>query len=224
MRHFFKQFSFLRAIIVLINLKNFYNSNKAIIHFVRKNRFKVAVDIGSSVGQFTFYFSKYCNKVYSFEPQYNPYRTSKILNYFNYNTKIYNIGIGKDNSKKKFFINKVDTRSSFFKKKNSYPTYVKVGNLNEIIKKKIDFIKIDTEGYEIIILKSIKRKVIKDKVGLYIEINKNKKNFKIIKKLFPNYIVYTDTQNSFKILKKKDKLTTNILLIHPKSSNNLMLK
>lgn len=216
-KYFFKQFILLRAIVILFNIKNFYIKNNNIIEFVRKNKFKTAIDIGSSVGQFTFYFSKYCKKVYSFEPQLNPYKTSRIVNYLNKNAKIYNMAIGKYNCIKKFYINKNDTRSSFVNKKNYfYSEYVKIVNLNIFRIKKINFIKIDTEGYEMTILKSIRKKIIKDKTVLYIEINKSKNNLKVVKKIFPNYVVYADSLTSFELI--KNNITTNVLLV-PRNNN-----
>jgi hypothetical protein len=82
----------------------------------------------------------------------------------------------------------------------------------ELIKNKIDFIKIDTNGYEFEIIKSILPQIKKDKPILVVENNKNQnKIYNILKK---NYKKYYYINKNLRIHKKEKCI--NIFYI-PKS-------
>lgn len=175
------------------------------------------IDIGAHKGKYTDLFTNNFNikNVYMFEPQLtlfkyikNKYKSLKIINIFNY-------GISNKNEKKIFNINKHDLTSSIKKlnPKNSYLNYKsKLFSTNlkgmierkTIIKtiklksfflrkniKKVDLIKIDTEGHELEVLLGLEKKIILVKAFL-IEFHDNQ-----------TYLNY-DNKKIEKILKKNN--------------------
>ena len=175
------------------------------------------IDIGAHKGKYTDLFTNNFNikNVYMFEPQLTlfkyikkKYKSLKIIDIFNY-------GISNKNEKKIFNINKHDLTSSIKKlnPKNSYLNYKsKLFSTNlkgmierkTIIKtiklksfflrkniKKVDLIKIDTEGHELEVLLWLEKKIILVKAFL-IEFHDNQ-----------TYLNY-DNKKIEKILKKNN--------------------
>ena len=175
------------------------------------------IDIGAHKGKYTDLFTNNFNikNVYMFEPQLTlfkyikkKYKSLKIIDIFNY-------GISNKNEKKIFNINKHDLTSSIKKlnPKNSYLNYKsKLFSTNlkgmierkTIIKtiklksfflrkniKKVDLIKIDTEGHELEVLLGLEKKIILVKAFL-IEFHDNQ-----------TYLNY-DNKKIEKILKKNN--------------------
>ena len=135
--------------------------NQIYIDNLRKNPiiFDIGANDGQSIKRFNSIFPK--SIIYSFEPIEELFK--KIIKL--YNTKnfiVNNFALGEKEEKKIFYINKHSFTSSFFKINNKYKelhdfdkaqktTNVKVMTLDKYIKlhnvKKIDILKIDTQGY-----------------------------------------------------------------------------
>lgn len=126
-----------------------------------KNNFKVIFDVGANVGEWTAIVSELIPeaKVYSFEPSIE---TFKVLSKqtFNTNVNLHNIGLGERNESVNFFIYDNDsTLNSVFNRdtqnmrseKAHFETLDSFCALQNI--ERISFLKIDTEGNELSVLK-----------------------------------------------------------------------
>lgn len=146
----------------IITTKSFYEIKYLEIvklRYIPKNA--VIVDIGSNIGNHLVYFSKTANakKVYGFEPQKNIFNIlSKNLLLNNCGAEIKNIALGDKIQK---------TQISFFDKSNLGATSLEYNEKGTIqtstldeefknIQEKINFIKIDVEGFEYFVLRGAK--------------------------------------------------------------------
>ena len=170
--------------ITFFNIIDQYYHQKKIIKFIRKNNInlKYFLDIGSHMGTYSDLILKdFSNcKILMFEPQINIFKKIKTKYKNKKNIKIYNCAISNRSASKEIYINKHDLTSSLSTldlKNNKYlqlkaklfgstphgmilkKIKVKTQKLCEIIKlnniKKIDLVKIDTEGHEYKVLKGI---------------------------------------------------------------------
>jgi len=183
-------------------LKDFLRKNKFVYKFYRKiifpnflNKeidikkirnfsFNVAIDIGANVGTYTVELQKNSKKVYSFEPIL---RNVTYLSWLaDKNVKIKKYALGSTNSKE-FIYTPSEGKSSDFAlsslsnhlkyKINSRKQLVSVKKFDDILKNKktlskIDFVKIDVEGYEFNVLKGMSRLFLYSKPIFLIEIEK----------------------------------------------------
>lgn len=174
-------------------------TNDQIIEDIFKNKviniFDVGANIGQSIDRFKKIFDENAN-IYAFEPQKNCY--DQLLNKFgNYNkVKAFNVLVSNECEDIVFNIssNKNNTQSSVYEYENT--KYTQVNNLKmvkkEIIKKEriiklddfcnkykinqIDFLKIDTQGSEVDVLKSAEQLILNKKIKiLEIEMNFSEK-------------------------------------------------
>ena len=165
------------------------------------------IDIGSNIGYFSLLASilvKMNGRVIAFEPikkLYKQIKFSKKINSYN-NIKIYNFGLSDKNIKEKIYLQEKNIASSSIYKKNilNFSFYkgfifkklfekknlIKFENivlkkLDNLIKCKVDFIKIDVEGEEYPALLGMKQILKKYKPKLIIEINNFalKKNYSV---------------------------------------------
>ena len=120
---------------------------------------RYCIDIGAEIGTYSILFSSFYEKVISYEPVKINFNTLK-LNISNYkNIKIFNYAIG-NNSKKKIYNPDFNYGGSTFQKNKNYTIEtVRCKNFSKKISylKKIDLVKIDTEGDEYNVLKSLIR-------------------------------------------------------------------
>lgn len=136
----------------------------------------VIVDVGSNVGNYIDYIQNEIptiKKCYAFEPIKSCYEKIKPKK----NRLIYNIGLGSKKEKKVFYeCIGSETHSSFVNREWLYkkPEYniskkeIFIDTLDNFIDEKIDLLKIDTEGFELAVLKgSIKQ--LKNKTINYIQ-------------------------------------------------------
>ena len=160
-----------------------YFDKLRILKFFKKNlddnKINV-IDIGAHKGEtIKFFLNNFnVNKIFVFEP--NEKLFSKIKKRFvDRRIHLFNLGVGFKNERKNLnltidsassTINEINTNTEYFKRKKKFLVFgkkksfflgvqdIEVVNLSEFIlkkKKKIDILKIDTEGYEFNILKGI---------------------------------------------------------------------
>ena len=171
------------------------------------------LDIGSNIGYFSLITGRNnkCKKIFSIEP--NPTIVKFLKKNLDANLKktkykIYNVAISKMRAKLKFYINNEDSGSSSLIKKKQI-NYIKVKSNNYTlfnqIYLKIDeelkiFVKIDTEGKDIEVLKELKKsKIFKNIYCIYIETKNEKREILSIKKILDKFFLINKhpiTENS----------------------------
>ena len=139
---------------------------------VSLSKIKSVLDIGANIGQFSYTLKKgYPSlSIYSFEPNKEifPILQKNLKNFQNLN--VYNLGLGeKDEQKTFYFSPEASAEGSFYQenihqnyhRENMKKTRVKIINLSKNLKKlslprKYDLVKVDVEGAEMEVLKSLK--------------------------------------------------------------------
>ncbi len=185
------------------------NYEKAAIKLLKKLRFSrelCVVDIGSYIGKFSENINNNINikkKFFLIDP--NPYIKDKINLDFEY--KFFNLAINNSRSKKILYFNDAfpaagtslrkyifsdnmynwSRKIFFFRKKKLFKKIkVKTQYLDDFLLinkiKKIDILKVDTEGNELNIFKSGKKSLKNTKL-ICVEVMDNKNNFKCDKKI-----------------------------------------
>lgn len=193
---------------------------KEISRYIPKN--SVILDIGSNIGNHVIYFEKIlgAKKVYCFEPHPEIFKILKKnieLNNLIEKTVLNNFGLGKNNSRGEIVIDGIRKGFSAWYKRNLGGTSIRESEKGNIeirkldslkIKEKVDFIKIDTEGFETEVLEGAEKFLKKNKPVIYVEIENGNKE-KVISFLekfgyllseeFPdrNYLFLIPSEKSF---------------------------
>lgn len=186
--------------------KNFGNfaqtGEKKFIQSITKN-LMVCIDVGANVGKYTqLLLSETNSEIISFEPLKEAFKElQKIENEYPNRLKVFNYAIGEENanlelnfsdekSEKATFSNDIDKLSFFDHEKNKKVMTDVVTldsffleNSSLINKKDIDLIKIDTEGFELEVIKGAKN-TIENKRPKYIQLEFN------WHQLFKNHSMY----------------------------------
>lgn len=154
-----------------------------LVEFINPRKNLIFVDIGAKFGLWTLKLSKRCKKIYAFEP--NPETNSllkKSIRKLN-NAKIYPYALGEKNVFEKFFVHKKLGLCGLLNRNLNYEQtiIVPVRTLDSFNFDTIDIIKIDTEGYELPILKGGRKTIEREKPQLYIEIHEEEHKIPIIK-------------------------------------------
>jgi len=173
------------------NHKNFYSSGE--IHFLRnvcKEKPKICLDIGANVGKYSNYLLENSStKVIAFEPLSKTFKKLiKIKKNYSDRFFIYNIGLGEKKTKKNIYYDKHNLQWANFNPEVNKIDYLKnnkkqikcsIDTLDNFTKKnkkiihsKIDLVKIDTEGFELEVLKGAEKTIKKFKPK-YIQIEYN---------------------------------------------------
>lgn len=188
-----------------------------------KSKHPVVFDVGANVGNYTKALSdSFPNaNIYSFEPQ--PLNFSKLKQLSSKKIKIFELALGAKEGKFFLFDRKDcpdgSEHASLYREVISdihyqavkrYP--VKVTTLDNIVKKeklnKIDFLKIDTEGNELEVLKGAKELLKSNKITcIHFEFNEMNKISKVFMndffKILPNYTLYRLLPNGLLPLSNK---------------------
>tara|TARA_Y100000768_G_C23924341_1_gene656695 strand:+ start:306 stop:1016 length:711 start_codon:yes stop_codon:yes gene_type:complete len=175
--------------IILINFFDYFHKKKIIKFLKKNNICtKFIFDIGGHKGESVELFCKYLDvdKIISFEPIFDNFNV--LVRKSNYLKKKYNIEIinenfacGENKMVKEIFkpinetssstLKKINYESKYFKKKDfvlGLKNKVEIIKINQIslndyvernLIKKIDFVKIDTEGFELEVLKGLKNSI-----------------------------------------------------------------
>ena len=213
--------------IIFFNLIDKLIHQKKILYFLKKEKISIHtwIDVGSHRGLYTDLIKKNfgVKKAYLFEPQKNIFKFIKNKYKNDKSVFLYNLAISNSKIKKIFYINKHDLTSSLTKinKKNFYlrvkakifggkiedmvttEYVVNSISLSNFIKKKkikkINLIKIDTEGHEFEVLQGLKKKI-NIVENILIEFHNNKIYLNYNSNNIHKYLI----KNNF-VLKKKIK-------------------
>ena len=177
------------------------------------------IDIGSNVGNHTIFFRNNFKSIYSFEPQRTTYKILKLNTETFSHIKTFNYGIDIEEKEITFYIpnnNNGMGRSSIIEGENVRKEKVLLKPIDDFLITDVGFIKIDVEGNEYSVLKSLKKILNKDKPVIGFELNydnpnknelleflceNNYQTFLVNNKIFNNRI-----KNYLNILGRKNKL------------------
>ncbi len=132
------------------------------------------LDIGANIGNHTIFFAKECEarKIYSFEPTQKSFQILKEnirINCLDHMVVAMNVALGAKDSKVDVIVDAKDAGSNHVEENMDGDIVMKT--LDSLsIHDRIDFIKIDVEGYEYEVLKGAERSIAKDKPHIFIEI------------------------------------------------------
>ena len=162
----------------LIDNKVFYGNWEPTITFMFKKIIKpgmVVLDVGANMGYYTLLSAKLMKgtgKIYAFEPTsggFKRLKTNISLNNFN-NIKIENIGLSNENKKIKAKIRHSWKLDGLVEPKEDNINMMKLDDYLQKNKiNKVNFIKIDVDGYEYEVLKGAEKTLKKDKPVLCLE-------------------------------------------------------
>ena len=151
-------------------LKNSFSNN------IKKSSF---IDIGSNIGNHSIFFRNNFKNIYCFEPQRITYKILQLNTEKFNNIKIYNYGIDIKHKETTFYI---PIHNNGMVKKNKIEgeiireERVILKPIDNLLIKNVGFIKIDVEGNEFNVLKSLIKILKSDKPILGFELNLNNKN------------------------------------------------
>lgn len=139
----------------------------------------VYLDIGANIGQHALFVSHLVTQgaVYAFEPNasiYTQFKDSVEANSVS-NIHIYNMGLGKETKQETLFINTENVGGSsmlsYKDEMKSVTIYVEKGDevLQRADVKKVDFIKLDVEGYEYEVLLGLSHVISTNKPKMIVE-------------------------------------------------------
>jgi len=208
------------------NFINVFNYSEYLTERIIKKEVKKGfniLDVGANIGYFTLLFSKLVGKngkVSSFEPQigiYEQFKKNLKINQIK-NVNSYNFGISNKNKKVVLYKDPKNLgNSSVYKlQKEFVKEKVEFKNPLNLINHKIDLIKIDVEGYELNVLKTLLPIIDKYKPVIIFEFsskhlnkigkNEDKKILNFLRKI--NYDYY-DINNETSVLSKN--VHTNLI-------------
>lgn len=169
-----------------------------ILNYIKNyiKEFNNVIDVGSHVGFWSKEFTELFKHVYAFEP-INEVRECYIKNIVKNNYTLYPYGLGSSESKVKIQYDPDETGNSFITPQGNRE--IKVYPLDNFNFNKIDYIKIDVEGYEIEICKGAIKLIKRDKPFIHIE-----KKEKVMKK---TNLTEDTIFNFFKSINYKQVLT-----------------
>lgn len=169
------------------NYGNHYQTGEKKFIELIKDELNFCLDIGANIGTYSkLLIDDTSSKVFSFEPLEDAFKElEKLANNQIYKDrlKVYNFAFGESNKKKKLYYSNTKSqlasfledanKLSFVNKKNNFSKIVEIKKLDDFVDvKNVDLIKIDTEGYEMNVLKG-SRNFISKKKPKFIQIEFN---------------------------------------------------
>lgn len=195
------------------------------------------VDIGSNIGQHALFAARILKNgnVYAFEPNYKIYSQlmrSVEANPDINNIEVFNIGLGSEKKEEIFFINKGNVGGSsllnYKEGMNKVSIMIDRGDVFLFNLDRVDFIKIDVEGYEYEALIGLQNTLHKFKPKMLIEFtpvfyDKKDKNdgINIIDLLLKYNYVFSDLESSNinKVYKNKEEMMDWLINLHKDQTN-----
>lgn len=169
------------------NYGNHYQTGEKKFIELIKGELNFCLDIGANIGSYSkLLIHNTSSKVFSFEPLEDAFRElEKLANNQIYKDrlKVYNFAFGESNKKEKLYYSNTKSqlasfledanKLSFVNKKNNFSKIVQIKKLDDFTDViNVDLIKIDTEGYEMNVLKG-SRNFISKKKPKFIQIEFN---------------------------------------------------
>ena len=169
------------------NYGNHYQTGEKKFIELIKGELNFCLDIGANTGTYSkLLIDDTSSKVFSFEPLEDAFKElEKLANNQIYKDrlKVYNFAFGESNKKEKLYYSNTKSqlasfledanKLSFVNKKNNFSKIVEIKKLDDFVDvKNVDLIKIDTEGYEMNVLKG-SRNFISKKKPKFIQIEFN---------------------------------------------------
>lgn len=139
------------------------------------------LDIGSNIGNHSIYFllEREANFSYCFEPAKDTFmilNKNMEINQLNNRTKLYNAGVGRSSGKGSIAFSK-EKDTAYTQVEMNENGDVKIVGIDELnIDKKITFVKVDVEGFELDVLYGMEETLKRDKPIMMIEIWKKNYN------------------------------------------------
>lgn len=156
--------------------------------------FDVGANIGQSINRFRKKFKK--AKIYSFEPNPKIYKNLIKIQKTDSNLKVFNFALSNKNSLAHLYRYKESGQNSLYPKKNERNFFIKINTqkISTFIKKnkikKIDLLKIDTQGSEIDIIEGCGdylKKILIIEIELIFDDTYNKNSISKIEKILSKY-------------------------------------
>lgn len=160
----------------IVERKKFFEQNLLVelLEFIPKKN-AVILDIGANIGNHTLYWALLCNaaKIYSFEPIKSTYDIlvkNIELNELKQKVNLFNVGLSDEKTSADIVCYYEDNIGGISVKKSETGSLLldKLDNI-EIKESKIDFVKIDVEGHELLALKGATKTLEKYKPAIFIE-------------------------------------------------------
>jgi FkbM family methyltransferase len=128
------------------------------------------IDVGANIGYYALQEAKKCPLIIALEPDPKNYETLKLNISLNnsYNIRTYNVAAG-DKEGEVYFNS--DEVSNWRRVSSRGSTKVKVIRLDDWFCGKVDYLRMDTEGYELNILKGAEGIIKDSKPGMFIEVH-----------------------------------------------------
>ena len=212
------------------NYGNFKKTGESNFINLIKNEINLSLDIGANIGQYTkLLLEKTNSNIVSFEPLPEAFNELKKIELkFSKRLKVFNLAIGENsNNLDLFYENQKSEKASliqnleklsFIKDNNKNKISVEVRNLDsfdDFFKdQKIDFIKIDTEGFEYEVLKGA-QKILETHKPKFIQMEFNWHQL-IRNQTLYNISKLVNSYDTFRILPKG----SNLIFVEPSRPEN----
>jgi FkbM family methyltransferase len=148
--HFSNMANYADTILAEINANNFYD------YILKDAQDLTILDLGANIGLFSLYASDIARKIYAFEPTPRHYHILQTLTSGYQNIDTHQIAVGASNNQIDFYVNTENSTMNSLHNVYGDKITVESARLKEILKRigeeRIDFVKCDIEGSEMIAL------------------------------------------------------------------------